>query len=121
MKTRYLRILFVLGLGMALALFVISSQAATPARTLLRPGNPVIHPAANTHTAPPNTTVSITYDEPINPATVSTRTFAVHAMQTGLLTDLCHPQRHYQPDAYPTLQAGGTGASERHHRHSEPD
>ncbi|MCB0164819.1 MAG: VCBS repeat-containing protein [Anaerolineae bacterium] len=54
-------------------------------RPSLVPDNPTIDPVSNTHTAPPTTTVSITYDEPINPATVSTRTFAVHAMQTGLL------------------------------------
>jgi len=32
------------------------------------------------------TTISITYDQAISPTTVSTQTFAVHAMQTGLLT-----------------------------------
>ncbi len=71
-----------LGLTLAVALSVLNSQAAP----LLRPGNPVTDPVGNTHTAPPTTTVSITYDEPISPTTVSTRTFAVHAMQTGLLT-----------------------------------
>jgi uncharacterized repeat protein (TIGR01451 family) len=40
----------------------------------------------NTHTAPRDSAVSIAYSEAINPATVSTDTFAVHAMQTGLLT-----------------------------------
>ena len=57
-----------------------------PRSSLLLPGNPIIHPVSNTHTAPATSTVSITYDEAISPATVSTRTFAVHAMQTGLLT-----------------------------------
>jgi hypothetical protein len=52
----------------------------------LVPGNPTLIPISNTHTALTTTTVSITYDEPISPATVSTATFAVHAAQTGLLT-----------------------------------
>ena len=56
-------------------------------RPFLVPDNPILDPLSNTHTAPPTTTVSITYDEPTSPATVSTRTFAVHAMQTGLLTE----------------------------------
>ena len=43
-------------------------------------------PLSNTHTAPLTTTVSITYDQDMDPATVSSQTFAVHAMQTGLLT-----------------------------------
>jgi len=77
----------VIGLGLALVFGfgVSTSQAKPAARSLLRPENPVIQPAANTHTAPPMTAVSITYDEPIDPTTVSTRTFAVQAMQTGLL------------------------------------
>jgi uncharacterized repeat protein (TIGR01451 family) len=80
MKSRWSLIASVFGLGLALAAGLVAfiSQAA--------PGNPVIEPARNTHTAPPTTTVSITYDEPISAATVSTQTFAVHAMQTGLLT-----------------------------------
>jgi hypothetical protein len=44
-----------------------------------------INPISNTHTAPANTNVSISYDEAIDLATVSTQTFAVHAMETGLL------------------------------------
>jgi uncharacterized repeat protein (TIGR01451 family) len=61
-------------------------QAAPLSRPLLAPGDPVTNPTGNTHTAPPTTTVSITYDETISPTTVSTRTFAVFASQTGLLT-----------------------------------
>ena len=43
-------------------------------------------PPANTHTAPLTASVSITYSQAISVTTVNTRTFAVHAMQTGLLT-----------------------------------
>jgi hypothetical protein len=56
----------------------------------MAPGDPIINPISNTHTAPATTSVSISYDEPINPAAVSTGTFAVHAAQTGLLTQTYH-------------------------------
>ena len=81
--------------------------AVPPAAPLLQPGNPVTDPPRNTHTAPATTTVSIAYDEEINGATVSTRTFAVHAMQTGLLTQTygvsggtisLTPTRPFKPD-----------------------
>jgi uncharacterized repeat protein (TIGR01451 family) len=42
-------------------------------------------PMSNTHTAPMTTSVSVIYDQAINPATVLTPTFAIHAMQTGQL------------------------------------
>ena len=45
-----------------------------------------IDPLSNTHTAPLTTSVSITHDEPMSATMVSTATFAVHAMQTGLLS-----------------------------------
>ncbi len=57
------------------------------ARPFFVPAHPTLTPLSNTHTAPTTTTASITYDETISSATVSTRTFAVHAMQTGLLTE----------------------------------
>jgi hypothetical protein len=44
------------------------------------------NPVSNTHTAPITSTVSITYNQTISTSTVSPQTFAVHAMQTGLLT-----------------------------------
>ena len=59
---------------------------APPGSPHLVPGNPTLTPISNTHTAPATTTVSISYDEAIDPATISTATFAVHAAQTGLLT-----------------------------------
>jgi hypothetical protein len=64
----------------------ISPRMSLQARSALIPGNPSTAPAPNTHTAPPTSTISLVYDEPISPATVSAHTFAVHAMQTGLLT-----------------------------------
>lgn len=43
-------------------------------------------PIANTHTAPVTTIISISYNENINPTTVSAQTVAVHTRQTGRLT-----------------------------------
>ena len=88
MENRRLLIVLALGLGLTLALgLLVSGGRAAPSTPLWGPINPVTNPVANTHTAPPTTTVSITYDEPISPTTVSTQTFAVHAMQTGMLTE----------------------------------
>jgi uncharacterized repeat protein (TIGR01451 family) len=87
MKNRRLLTAITLGLGLALALGLLASisWAASPARPQWWPGNPVVNPTGNTHTASPTTTISITYDEPISPATVALQTFALHARQTGLL------------------------------------
>lgn len=71
---------------MILGLFTSTNREVVSAtRQLLRLANPIIYPTGNTHTAQRTTAVSITYDEPIDATTVSTRTFAVHAMQTGQL------------------------------------
>jgi hypothetical protein len=89
MKAKRLFASLILGVGslLTLTLLVAAEQTATPAnRSLLAPGNPILYPARNAHTAPSTATVSITYDEAISPTTVSTRTFTVQAMQTGLLT-----------------------------------
>ena len=53
----------------------------------LEPHSNNVSPAANTHTAPHTTTVSIEYDQAMDISTVSTQTFAVHAMQTGIITE----------------------------------
>jgi uncharacterized repeat protein (TIGR01451 family) len=83
MKNGRLYLALVLGLGLVLiGLFAFGGLAAP----LQRPADPTPSPAMNTHTAPRDSVVSITYSEAIDPATVSTSTFAVHAMQTGLLT-----------------------------------
>jgi hypothetical protein len=84
MKGRRLVLALALGLGLVLAgLFAFGGLAAP----MLRPGNPVLSPAANANAAPRDGAVSITYDEDINPSTASTETFAVHAMQSGLLAE----------------------------------
>jgi len=42
-------------------------------------------PSANSHNNSQNTTISITYNEDIDPTTVTAQTFAIHAMKTGQL------------------------------------
>jgi hypothetical protein len=84
-RTCLTAILAVLTIAALLALLRPLKAAPLP-NPLLAPSNPVTNPARNTHIAPITTTVSIMYDENINPATVFTQTFAIHAMQTGLLT-----------------------------------
>jgi hypothetical protein len=79
-------ILLSMGLYLLLGRVIMIGQAAYPLRRLNAPANPILTPARNTHTAPPTTTISIAYDEAIDPTTVSTGTFAVFAEQTGLLT-----------------------------------
>ncbi|MCP4356417.1 MAG: DUF11 domain-containing protein, partial [Chloroflexi bacterium] len=45
-----------------------------------------ISPISNTHVATVTSTVSITYDHNMDISSVSTQTFAVHAMETGLIS-----------------------------------
>ncbi|MBN1889177.1 MAG: DUF11 domain-containing protein [Thermoflexales bacterium] len=54
----------------------------------ITPPPQVIHftPPANAHIVHYTTTVSASYNQPISAATVSTRTFVIHAAQTGLLS-----------------------------------
>lgn len=75
--------------GVLAALFVLMCLVALPvwggfAALPLVPGNPVVEPSINSFTAPLTSTVSISYDEAIDPSTVSPETFAVFGMQSGL-------------------------------------
>jgi hypothetical protein len=45
------------------------------------------NPSSNIHNAPRTTTVSILYNQEMDVSTVSTQTFAIYGMQTGLLTE----------------------------------
>ncbi|MEM7032083.1 MAG: Ig-like domain-containing protein [Chloroflexota bacterium] len=49
------------------------------------PGNPTLTPSANQHTILPDATIAVTYNEAIDPSTVTTKTFVVQAMETGRL------------------------------------
>lgn len=51
------------------------------------PENPLPFPAPNSHNVPLTTSIGVTYNEAIDPATVNTQTFAVHALQTGQLLE----------------------------------
>ena len=74
-------------LGLILALLLAALGTLFVILSRAQPGNPDPNPDPNTHTAPLTTTVSITYDEPISATTVTSRTFAVHGMQSGLVTE----------------------------------
>ena len=75
MKVKRLYIALFSSLILILGSFV--SQAA--------PGNPDPSPAPNSLIAAPSSNVSVTYGEDIDATTVNYQTFAVHAMQTGLV------------------------------------
>lgn len=78
MKVRQLLIALSLELTLVVGFFVLVGRAA--------PSSPDPDPDPNTHSAPLTTSVSITYDEPISAATATSRTLAIHAIQTGLVT-----------------------------------
>jgi hypothetical protein len=78
-------VLAVLTLMLFLALLEPIQAASLSCLLLLAPSKLDMNPPGNTHTASNKTTVSIMYNEPINPSTVSSQTFAVHARQSGLL------------------------------------
>jgi len=67
---------------------VVNTSDAGLIETLLQsPAQQSIHPPRNSVTATLATTVSITYDEAISATTVTSQTFAVHGMQSGLVTE----------------------------------
>jgi hypothetical protein len=79
-KAKRLSILLPLGVGIA---FTMAFLVLT---TLAAPGNPQLYPVRNNQTAPRTITISITYNEPLSATTVTSHTFAVYGMQTGLVT-----------------------------------
>jgi hypothetical protein len=56
---------------LALGLLIVALGTMFVIPSLAQPGNPVLDPPRNSHTAPLTTTVSITYDEPMDPTTVT--------------------------------------------------
>ncbi len=76
--------LLALGLIFVVSAVVHDTRAAPAPRILAAPGNPAVLPLGESVAVPSTTTVAITYDEVLDPATVSTRTFAVYGQQTGL-------------------------------------
>jgi hypothetical protein len=78
MKSKRTFTALILGLGLASAFSMLIGQAA--------PSHPIVNPASNSHTAPPTTAISITYDEPMSATTITSHTFVVHAAQGGLVS-----------------------------------
>ena len=70
-----------------LVLLLLSFSLDAAAVTLSPPQRVDIFPPAGSHDAEVATPISITYDQDMDPATVNPQTFAVHARQTGWLTD----------------------------------
>ncbi len=86
MSARRTRIAVLFG-GWVSAVVVILSSGFSSAGGLSQAAPQVLSlsPPANSHVASPTVTVSIVFDEAIDPQTVSPQSFAVHAMQSGLL------------------------------------
>ncbi len=78
-------LLLALGLICVVSAAVHDTSAAPAPRPLAAPANPMASPPGEAVAVTRTATVGIAYDEVIDPATVSTRTFAVHGMQTGQL------------------------------------
>jgi len=83
-----LTVLLLTSTGQAATNSVVNTADAGLTETLLlAPAQQSIHPPRNAVTATLATTVSITYDEAISATTVTSQTFAVHGMQSGLVTE----------------------------------
>ena len=75
-----------MGVGLVAVLLVFFSLDAA-AGVLVPPQRGAVYPASNSHDADVTTPVSITYDQDMDPLTVDWHSFAVHARQTGWLTE----------------------------------
>jgi hypothetical protein len=92
-------LLLALGLYLSLALGV-DSAGPDP-----YPWKPVVSPPANAHDVDRGSTVSVTYDQFMDPATVNPQSFVVHAMSTGHLQGT-HSARYYTCAGYLTRPPG---------------
>ena len=72
--------------GLVAILLLFFNLDAT-AGMLVPPQRLAVYPAAESHDVEVTTPVSITYDQDMNPVTVNPSSFAVHARQTGWLTE----------------------------------
>ena len=73
-------LIFVFCAGICLLLAASDGRAAL----FLLPANPILEPAPNDHQVPRTASVSITYDEAIDPDSVDVTTFAVFGMESGI-------------------------------------
>ena len=89
----YLRLLTMLVLSLILIVtvfwalgetWVSTTRAGAPARSLLAPVPAGTDPISNALNVPVNSDISIAFDEPVNLASVSTRTFAVYGSQSPI-------------------------------------
>ncbi len=110
MKTKRLWIVFGLSLALAAGASAMSSKA--------RQESLAFYPARNSHTAHVTNTVALTFREPLSATTVTSRTLAVHAMQSGLVTDaavlvdaghtiVVTPSRRFHPGEPVQVSASG--------------
>ena len=77
-------LLIYLAVASALGILVLLLGTMRVGAAELRPpGNPDPFPEPNASSVPLTSSVGIGYDEPLDPATVNTRTFVVQAMQSG--------------------------------------
>ena len=65
--------------------FIVQPNDGTPSWAVLRAAR--LQPPRNAVTAMLDTTISASFGDPISPTTVSSVTFAVHGMQSGLVTE----------------------------------
>ncbi len=92
MKNKIVSIVTVV--GSALCMLVMTLTVVHPSTlqaSITKSVLPIVvsqQPPANSFTWPLTTAVVLTYDQAISPTSVTSRTFVVHAMQTGLLTEV---------------------------------
>ena len=72
---------------LAVAALLLAAFGLAKAGVLVPPQRVDVEPGPGVHTAPVDTSVSITYDQDMDPATVDAQSFAVHARQSGWLTE----------------------------------
>ena len=92
MKNKVLSIVAAFGLSLCLLILTLTAVHVPDLQaSIVEPSPPIVvnqQPPANSYTWPMTTAVSLTYDQAISPSTVNTHTFVVHAMQTGILTEV---------------------------------
>lgn len=82
-----LAVAFLLAFGLIIVVSAVVAQtwAAPVSRALAVPGSPTVSPSNEATAVNTTASVAITYDESMDPTTVSTQTFAIYGMQSGLL------------------------------------
>lgn len=76
----------VLAMGLGVWLLTAVSHITLSAALFAPPVVLAVNPAGNVHTATLETAVSVQYDQPISPTSITSQTFVAYASQTGLVT-----------------------------------